>query len=127
MSGIRPAAEMIFAACAVIMNLRNLTASGWCFEYFVTEKPSPGYWTTPCCLPSAYGGTKAPRLFPSPFCRVEVSQLPSTIIAAWPLTNAPRMFVFVSTSLFVQPLFGSPTHLVICETIFGDVQGVLPV
>src|SRR5437870_2497210 len=93
----------------------------------MTEKPSPGYCTTPRCLPFAYGGTNGARFAPRPFCSVAVSQLPSTIIAACPLMNAPRMFVFVSTSLFVQPPLGRPTHLFICATIVGSVQGVLPV
>ena len=57
---------------------------------------------------------------------VAVSQLPSMIIAAWPFMKAPRMFVLVSTSLFVQPCFGSDAQLPTCVTRAGDVHGILP-
>ena len=37
------------------------------------------------------------------------------------------MFVFVSTSLFVQPRFGIEAHVATCFTSAGDVHGILPV
>ena len=103
-SGISPAAEMIFAACGrrqelqerhgLLRVLRGLRSPR-------TRRPGTG--STPPCLASLYGGANGARFLPRPFCSVAVSQLPSTIMAALPLENAPRMFVFVSTSGFVQP------------------------
>ena len=72
------------------------------------------------------GGRNGATLEPSALYSVAVSQLPSMIIAAWPFMNAPRMFVFVSTSLFVQPCFGSDAQFETCVTSAGDVHGILP-
>src|SRR5919204_4287961 len=127
MSGMRPAPTMIRWPCEDIMNLRNWTASFWCFEYFMTEKPSPEYWMTPCCGRSENGSTNGATFEPIDFWNVAASQLPSEIIAAFPLMNAPRMFVFVSTALFVQPRFRSETQLLSWAEILADVHGMWPV
>src|SRR5579872_353596 len=119
-----PAAAMIFSACALMRKRRNATASLGCLDCLETAKPSPAYWTTPFWGLLVNGGRNGATFEPSAFCSVAVSQLPSMIIAAWPLMNAPRMFVFVSTSLFVQPRFGSDAQLDICATMFGDVHGI---
>ena len=73
------------------------------------------------------GSTNGETLLPIAFWKVAASQFPSEIIAAWPFVKAPRMFVLVRTSLFVQPRLRNETHLFICETIFGEVHGILPV
>src|SRR5689334_2549799 len=122
-----PAAEMIFAACGVVRNFRNSIACCGCFDCFETAKPSPEYCTTPFCGLLVNGGRNGATLLPIAFCSVAVSQLPSMIIAAWPFMNAPRMFVFVSTSLFVQPCFGSDAQFETCVTIDGAVHGIEPV
>src|SRR5712692_12123754 len=93
----------------------------------MTEKPSPEYWMAPLCGRSEKGSTKGATFLPMAFWNVAVSQLPSEIIAACPLVNAPRMFVFVSTSLLVQPFLGSDVHLPTWTTILGEVQGIWPV
>src|SRR3989442_1679550 len=76
---------------------------------------------------SENGSTNGATFEPIAFWNAAASQLPSEIIAACPLMNVPRMFVFVSTSLFVQPFFRSETHLVNCAAIAGEVHGMWPV
>jgi hypothetical protein len=49
------------------------------------------------------------------------------IIAACPFMKAPRMFVFVNTSLFVQPFFGIDAHVDTALTSAGDVHEIDPV
>src|SRR5579871_1523499 len=126
MSGMRPAAAMIFSAFADIRNFRNATACCGCFDDFETANPSPAYCTTPFCGFVENGGTIGATFEPSPFSSVAVSQLPSMIIAAWPFMNVPRMLVFVSTSLLVQPFWGRLAQLLICETMFVEFHGICP-
>src|SRR5436305_7664772 len=118
---------MIFSASALIRKRRNAAASFWCFDCFETAKPSPAYWTTPFCGLLVKGGRNGATFEPIAFCSVAVSQFPSMIIAASPFMKAPRMFVFVSTSLFVQPCFGRFAQVETCLTTFGDVHGIPPV
>ena len=73
-----------------------------------------------------YGGRIGATLAPIAFSSVAASQLPSTIIAALPCMKAPRMFVFVSTLLFVQPFLGSEAQFETWETMFGEVHGIWP-
>src|SRR6478609_8333820 len=127
MSGMRPAAAMMCCAVGDIRNLRNCTASFWWLDCLETANPSPEYWTTLCCGWSVNGGRNGATFAPIASRRVAVSQLPSTIIAAWPFMKAPRMFVFVSTSLFVQPFFGIDAQFDTALTSAGAVHGVEPV
>src|ERR1700683_3019552 len=127
MSGISPAAAMILVACGVMRNFRNATAWAGCCEDFETEKPSPANWTTPVWGLLVYGGRIGATFEPSAFSSVAASQLSSMIIAALPCMNVPRMFVFVRTSLLVQPFFGSEAQFEICATMFGEVHAIWPV
>src|SRR3984957_19129171 len=101
MSGMRPAALMMFPAWVVVKKSRNLKASFLFLEYFVTEKPSPGYSTTPLIGVVEYGGTKAATLLPMVLVYCAVSQVPSIIIAALPFSNCVMFEVLVKTSEFV--------------------------
>src|ERR1700677_4807398 len=87
MSGMRPAALMMLPALVVVKKSRNLKASALFFEYLVTEKPSPGYSTTPLIGVTEYGGTKAATFVPMVEVYCAVSQVPSTIMAALPFSN----------------------------------------
>jgi len=49
------------------------------------------------------GGTKAATWLPSALVNFWVSQVPSTIIAALPFSNWPRLPVLVTTSGLVHP------------------------
>src|SRR5579863_8627584 len=81
MSGMSPAALMMLPAWVVVKKSRNLKASFLFFEYLVTEKPSPGYSTTPVIGFTEYGGTKAATLVPMDEVYFEESHVPSTLIA----------------------------------------------
>src|SRR5580700_11673570 len=101
MSGMRPAALMMLPAWVVLKKSRNLKASFLFFEYFVTEKPSPGYSTTPVMGLFEYGGTKAATFLPMVEVYFDVSHVPSTIMAALPFSNCWMLLVLVNTSEFV--------------------------
>ena len=91
MSGMRPALLMMPPAWVVVRKSKNLKAAVLFFEYFVTEKPSPGYSTTPLI------GTLLPIVVV--YCLV--SHVPSIIIAALPFSNCWMLAVLVNTSLLV--------------------------
>src|SRR5579863_2184637 len=101
MSGMSPAALMMLPACVVLKKSRNLNASFLFFEYLVTEKPSPGYSTTPFIGVVEYGGTNAATLDPILLVYCAVSHVPSTIMAALPVSNCVMLAVFVKTSELV--------------------------
>src|SRR3984957_3888970 len=101
MSGMRPAELMMLPACVVVKKSRNLKASFLFFEYLVTEKPSPGYSTTPLMGEVEYGGTNAATLVPIFVVYCAVSHVPSTIMAALPVSNCVMLAVLVKTSELV--------------------------
>src|ERR1700691_67933 len=101
MSGMSPAAVMMLPACVVLKKSRNLKASFLFFEYLVTEKPSPGYSTTPLIGAVEYGGTKAATVVPMVLVYCAVSHVPSTIMAALPFSNCVMFEVLVKTSELV--------------------------
>src|SRR5579859_6430878 len=88
--------------------------------------PSPAKSTTPLIGLTENGGANAATLLPSALVNFAVSQVPSTIMAAFPLSNWPRLLVLVTTSAFVQPLLCSLVQLVSCDLIAPDVHGICP-
>src|SRR5215472_8776706 len=88
--------------------------------------PSPAKSTTPLIGEAENGGTNAATLLPSASVNFCVSQVPSTIIAALPLSNWPRLLVLVTTSGFVQPLLCSLTQADSWAWIVGEVHGIWP-
>src|SRR5215469_2122448 len=88
--------------------------------------PSPAKSTTPLIGLLENGGTNAATLFPSALVNLAVSQVPSTIIAALPLSNWPRLLVLVTTSEFVHPVLCSLVQLVSCALIVGEVHEIDP-
>ena len=73
-----------------------------------------------------YGGTNAATWLPSALVNFWVSQVPSTIIAALPVSNWPRLLVLVSTSELVQPELLSLAHWVSWATFCDAVHGIFP-
>src|SRR3954452_17600927 len=90
------------------------------------EKPSPGYSTTPWIGESEKPGTKAATLLPMAWVNFWVSQVPSTIMAAFPEVNCSMLSVVVRTLLLVQPCFSRLAHLVNCDSTWGEFQGIEP-
>src|SRR5579871_6724311 len=88
--------------------------------------PSPAKSTTPLIGESENGGTNAATLEPRAEVNFWVSQVPSTIIAALPLSNWPRLSVLVTTSELVQPELCSLVQLVSWALIAAEVHGVAP-
>src|SRR5712692_4450858 len=88
--------------------------------------PSPAKSTTPLMGETENGGTKAATLLPSALVNFAVSQVPSIIMAALPLSNWPRLLVLVTTSEFVQPELCSLVQSVSCVLITGEVHGICP-
>src|SRR5215472_7244192 len=88
--------------------------------------PSPAKSTTPLIGAFENGGANAATLVPSAWVNFAVSQVPSTIIAALPLSNWPRLLVLVTTSEFVQPVVCSLFQLSSWDLIAGDVHGIWP-
>src|SRR5579871_6262485 len=88
--------------------------------------PSPAKSTTPLIGEVENGGAKAPTLLPSAPVNFAVSQVPSTIIAALPLSNWPRLLVLVTTSELVQPVLCSLVQLVSCDLMADEVHGICP-
>ena len=73
--------------------------------------PSPAKSTTPLIGELENGGANAATLLPRALVNFAVSQVPSTIMAALPLSNWPRLSVLVTTSELVQPLLCSLVQL----------------
>src|SRR4051812_9809491 len=117
---------MILAPLSLATKARKSAAVPWCLEYFVIENPSPGYSTTPLIGWSENGGAKAATSLFIASVNFWVSQVPSTIIAAFPLVKSSRLFVLVSTSEFVQPLASRSDHFENCATLVGSFHGILP-
>src|ERR1700675_3701303 len=88
--------------------------------------PSPAKSTTPLIGVVENGGTKAATLLPSALVNFWVSQVPSTIIAALPDSNWPRLLVFVTTSLLVQPELCSLVQLFRRAAPGGGARGICP-
>src|SRR5260221_5810958 len=88
--------------------------------------PSPAKSTTPLIGSLENGGAKAATLSPSALVNFWVSQVPSTIIAALPLSNWPRLLVLVTTSGLVQPVLCSLVQLASCDLIVGEVHAISP-
>src|SRR5713101_4563412 len=88
--------------------------------------PSPAKSTTPLIGALENGGANAATLLPSALVNFWVSHVPSTIIAALPLSNWPRLLVLVTTSELVQPELCSLVQLSSCDLIVGDVHGICP-
>src|ERR1700691_2168712 len=126
MSGMSPALLMMLPAWVVVKKSRNLKASALCLDHFITEKPSPGYSTTPLIGVLEYGGTKAATLVPMVLVYCAVSHVPSTNIAALPFSNCWMSVVLVKTSVLVYPSFSSSAHFFSCATLADDVQGIAP-
>ncbi len=55
-----------------------------------------------------------------------VSQVPSIIIAALPLSKSPRLLVLVSTSLLVQPELFSLAQVLSWAEFTDEVHGICP-
>jgi len=113
-SGIRPAAEMILAACGVIMNLRNSTASLGCFRGLHDGEPSR-------VLDDAALLGRRCRAGDRPRCRrlLErgVSQLPSDIAAC--RLNALRMPT--SSKFMMTP---QAAKIISAAGLIPDVKGL---
>src|SRR6266852_5214418 len=88
--------------------------------------PSPAKSTTPLIGAAENGGTNAATLLPSAVVNFWVSQVPSTIMAALPLSNWPRLPVLVTTSELVQPELCSLVQLDSCALMVGEVHGICP-
>src|SRR6266700_2167201 len=88
--------------------------------------PSPAKSTTPLIGVSENGGAKAATLSPSALVNFWVSQVPSTIIAALPVSNWPRFLVLVTTSELVQPELLSLAHRPSCAALAAEVHGIFP-
>src|SRR5215472_15892334 len=88
--------------------------------------PSPAKSTTPLIGLLENGGTNAATLLPRAPVNLAVSQVPSTIIAALPLSNWPRLPVLVTTSELVQPVVCSLVLSASCALIVGEVHGIDP-
>jgi hypothetical protein len=72
------------------------------------------------------GGTNAATLDPSAWVNFCVSQVPSIIIAALPVSNCPRLLVLVSTSELVQPELFSFDHWASWAAFVAEVHGICP-
>src|SRR5579875_2997 len=88
--------------------------------------PSPAKSTTPLIGVGENGGTNAATLPPRALVNFCVSQVPSIIIAALPLSNWPRLLVLVTTSGLVQPLLCSRAQVDSWALIAGEVHGIWP-
>src|SRR5258707_15447435 len=88
--------------------------------------PSPAKSTTPLIGSLENGGTNAATLVPSAEVNFWVSQVPSTIIAALPLSNWPRLSVLVTTSELVQPELCSLVQLVSWAFTAPEFHGIWP-
>src|SRR6266478_8699921 len=90
------------------------------------DRPSPAKSTTPLIGLSENGGTNAATFEPSAEVNFWVSQVPSTIIAALPVSKSPRLLVLVSTSLLVQPLLFSLAQVDSWAWFAAEVHGIWP-